>query len=61
MYELNDKEIGAHLKELMNGMGYKTTAAFCRKYLFHEKRVQKACDGCPAPAGGGCNGVYGRK
>ena len=33
MYELNDKEIGAHLKELMNGMGYKTTAAFCRKYL----------------------------
>ena len=26
MYELNDKEIGAHLKKLINEKGYKTTA-----------------------------------
>lgn len=33
MYELNDKKIGAHLKELINQSGYKTTADFCRAYL----------------------------
>ena len=33
MYELNDKKIGAHLKELIDERGYKTTADFCRDYL----------------------------
>lgn len=33
MYELNDKKIGAHLKELIDEKGYKTTADFCRDYL----------------------------
>ena len=33
MYELNDKKIGEHLKELIDERGYKTTADFCRDYL----------------------------
>ena len=33
MYELNDKKIGEHLKELIDERGYKTIADFCRNYL----------------------------
>jgi len=36
MYELNDKKIGAHLKELIDERGYKTTADFCRRYLIEK-------------------------
>ena len=36
MYELNDKKIGAHLKELIDERGYKSTADFCRRYLIEK-------------------------
>ncbi len=36
MYELNDKKIGTHLKELIDERGYKSTADFCRRYLIEK-------------------------
>ena len=39
MYELNDKKIGEHLKELIDERGYKSTADFCRRYLIEKNNT----------------------